>query len=132
MVVISTDPRKIVIIPSNDEQTARAPAMNALEAISDLPNPSDDVLENLGRQTSDYPTVKTEWAFGNWSCYEGSRRLVFCIDGNVYFRRYNDDWNPCVMKSSFSPKSPYVSWGGDLGDDNLIRLVEDLKNEISC
>ena len=58
----------------------------------------------------DYPSVANTVLDTNGCDYAPqTNRPVWVFEGQIYFRRYNDDWNPLVMKGIASA-SGYVSW----------------------
>ncbi len=58
----------------------------------------------------DYPQVaNTALAANGYDRGPRTNRPVWVFDGQIYFRRYNDDWNATVMKGT-AGASGYVSW----------------------
>jgi hypothetical protein len=60
MVLVSNEPRHVIVLPSNNERGHRTGGMKALEQISErLPNLPDDVITGLQDQRVDYPAVNS-------------------------------------------------------------------------
>lgn len=109
-------------VPGDEERRSRSAGMDALKVIeSKLEIPDAETAAAVYKVAEDYPVIHSRFFRGSWSARDSFGRQVFCVDGKPYFRRYNDNWNPCVIWGSVGGGN--VSWNSDVGDTGLAEIA---------
>lgn len=115
-------------VPNQDTQYYAA-NKSGLEVLEELVSLLPSIDHDFGKDYSDYPHVPTDLLNEVGVCFH-MRRPVFVLGGVAFFRRYNDDWNGCVMSARNGGRDTYVSWdSGDIGSKALAQLRDLVKAE---
>lgn len=120
-------------IPSDRERLWRQKALDALSRIEKgLPKPSSKIKIALLGTNDEYPRLEGSVADGTWFSTLADGRAIFCIEGGLYFRRYNDDWNPLVLRASVSANKTtpsLIQWApGGIGDAALVKIADECEH----
>ncbi len=108
-----------IVVPGAAQFKAGVHGLRLLDAmLNKLPRASWVVNPEM----REYPVIPEEHRKGRWGALDPLGRHVFCIDGKIYFRRYNDNWNSTVM--FYYPNGVPRSGIVEVPDDELIRLYE--------
>jgi hypothetical protein len=92
------------------------------EIVSLLPQKDNVWLLMRNNLESDYPPVTIDTS----ECWKSESpftlREIWTVGNTGFFRRYNDDWNPCVMVLSAYPGFT-KSWSKSIGTVQLLVLL---------